>query len=120
MWQATAMPHVTGRGKGCSAQAGGGGSQGIPQQHPMSPSTSPVPAARTAGTQHRLGGGERSALGRGSSGRGLLAASPFLFTAQGASGLPRGVCGADVREMEARQCPAVKLFSRRWAASFQL
>lgn len=53
--------------------------------------------------------------GGGSSGRGLLAAPPPCSCLL--LGDVRGRC---VQEMKAAQCPGVKLFSRRWAASFQV
>lgn len=84
--------------------------------------SSPVPAMRTASTHHQLRGGGRG-LPRegGSSGRGLLAVSPFPVYCLGSSHVAtHGVQGRCAREMKACQCPGVKLFSRPWAAFFQV
>lgn len=113
MQQAAEVPRTLGRDEGCCCAGRGRWEPG----HPAAASrwvASHVPA--------QLGGRRRTTLplslrrgqpvpttsserrgdrgppwGGGSSGRGLLAASPFLFTARGAAAPPHVVCGADVR-----------------------
>lgn len=65
--------------------------------------------------------GQRSTLGRGQLWQGA-AGSLLLPVYRWGSGsaAARGVRGRCVQEMKACQCPGVKLFSRRWAASFQV
>lgn len=79
--------------------------------HPTAPSHNPVHPCTTHFLSLQRGQpGPSTNLDRGKglpwegaalAQRGPLAASPFLFTAQGASALLHGVCGADVRDMKA-------------------
>jgi len=66
-------------------------------------------------------GGQMSALGRGQLCHGAAGSLPFpVYHSGSGSAAARGVRGRCAQGMKARQCPGVKSFSRRWAASFQV